>query len=151
MDHSDQRVIVMVTGANSGLGKATALTLAKQNAHVVMVCRDRNRGELARKDIMRESGNPHVDLHICDFSGLDNIKRFAQLYNEKYDRLDVLINNAGVITRERLLTKEGFEMQFGVNHLAPFLLTNLLLESLQRSKAGRIVTVSSLGHVSCIW
>ncbi|MDD9266188.1 SDR family oxidoreductase [Paenibacillus sp. GCM10023248] len=141
-----QQRIVMVTGANSGLGKATAISLAKQNARVVMVCRDPHRGELAKEEIVKESGNPNIDLLICDFSALSNVRRLAIEYSNNYDRLDVLINNAGIITRERQLTQDGYEMQFGVNHLAPFLLTNLLLEQLKMSKAGRIVTVSSLGH-----
>ncbi|MFC0213636.1 SDR family oxidoreductase [Paenibacillus chartarius] len=146
MNGLKQQRIVMVTGANSGLGKATALSLAKQNARVVMVCRDPHRGELAKEEIVKESGNPNIDLMICDFSALSNVRRLAAEYTNNYGHLDVLINNAGVITRERQLTQDGYEMQFGVNHLAPFLLTNLLLEQLMISKAGRIVTVSSLGH-----
>jgi NAD(P)-dependent dehydrogenase (short-subunit alcohol dehydrogenase family) len=146
MNNLKQQRIVMVTGANSGLGKATSISLAKQNTKVVMVCRDPHRGELVKEEIVKESGNPNIDLLICDFSALSNVRRLAIEYSNNYDRLDVLINNAGIITRERQLTQDGYEMQFGVNHLAPFLLTNLLLEHLKTSKVGRIVTVSSLGH-----
>jgi NAD(P)-dependent dehydrogenase (short-subunit alcohol dehydrogenase family) len=138
--------IMMVTGANSGIGKATALTLAKKNVRVVMVCRNQQKGEIAQKEIIKESGNPNVDLHICDFAGLDNIRRFVDLYNTNYDRLDVLINNAAVIPQDRQETQSGYELQFGVNHLAPFLLTNLLLEKLKNSSIARIVTVASVGH-----
>jgi NAD(P)-dependent dehydrogenase (short-subunit alcohol dehydrogenase family) len=146
MDNLQQQPIMMVTGANSGIGKATALLLAKKNVRVVMICRNQQRGEEAQKEIMKESGNPNVELYICDFSRLDNIRHFVDLFHADYERLDVLINNAAVIPQDRQETKDGYEMQFGVNHLAPFLLTNLLLEKLKKSTIARIVTVASVGH-----
>jgi NAD(P)-dependent dehydrogenase (short-subunit alcohol dehydrogenase family) len=141
-----QQLIMMVTGANSGIGKATALLLAKKNIRVVMVCRNRQRGEAAQKEIIRKSGNSNVELYICDFSELDDIRRFVNLFKENFDHLDVLINNAAVIPQHRQETKDGYELQFGVNHLAPFLLTNLLLEKIKKSNIARIVTVASVGH-----
>src|SRR5688500_16160483 len=123
--------IMMVTGANSGIGKATALTLAKKNVSVVMVCR--NQQEAARKEIMKESGNPNVDLYICDFAKLNNIRRFVDSFNTNYDCLDVMMNNAAAIPQDRQDTQAGYEMQFGVNHLSAFLLTNLLLKKLKKS------------------
>lgn len=146
MDNFQQQPIMMVTGANSGIGKATALLLAEKNVKVVMVCRNRQRGETAQKEIIKKSGNPNVELYICDFSELNSIQRFVDLFHTNYERLDVLINNAAVIPQDRQETKDGYEMQFGVNHLAPFLLTNLLLEKLKKSTIARIVTVASVGH-----
>lgn len=135
--------IILITGANSGIGKATALALAKEDAHVVMLCRSNERGTAAQEEIIKESGNEHVDLQLCDLSSLAAVREFAAKFSRTYERLDVLINNAAIITTKRQETADGFELQFGVNHLAPFLLTNLLLDKLKASAPSRIVNVSS--------
>ena len=138
--------ICIVTGANSGIGKATALGLAKMNATVVMLCRNKETGEIAQKEIINESGNTNVDLLLCDLSSQEQIRRFVDEFKQKYQNLHVLINNAGVMASKRKLSVDGFEMNFAVNHLGPFLLTNLLLDVLKTSTPSRIVNVSSAAH-----
>jgi retinol dehydrogenase 14 len=138
--------ICIVTGANSGIGKATALGLAKMGATVVMVCRDRTRGEKARTEIRAASGNPSVDLMIADLSSQASIRRLAEDFLEKYSKLHVLVNNAGVSPMKCSVTVDGIETTLAVNHLAPFLLTNLLLDVLKASSPARIVNVSSSAH-----
>src|SRR5262249_32963715 len=122
----------IVTGANSGIGKETALGLAKLGATVVMLCRDRARAEPAQREIKTRSGNDRIDLIICDLSSLNSIREFADQFKRGYDRLDVLVNNAGVFLRERSLTEDGIESTFAINHLGYFLLTNLLLDLLTK-------------------
>jgi NAD(P)-dependent dehydrogenase (short-subunit alcohol dehydrogenase family) len=141
-----QERICMVTGANSGLGKATALGLAKLGARVVMVCRDKTRGEAARQEIIKESGNTKVELLLADLSSLSDVDTLAETFKQRFDKLHVLINNAGVYRRERRVTKDGFEETFAVNYLASFLLTNLLLGTLQVSAPSRIITVAGAYH-----
>jgi NAD(P)-dependent dehydrogenase (short-subunit alcohol dehydrogenase family) len=136
----------LVTGANSGIGRVTALELARRGAHVVMVCRDRARGEAALAEIKQASGNEQVELMLCDLSSQADIRRFADEFKATHDRLDVLINNAGLYLRKRETTVAGIEMTFAVNHLAYFLLTNLLLDVLKRSAPARVVNVSSDAH-----
>lgn len=138
--------ICVVTGANSGIGKATAIGLAEMNATIVMVCRDKERGEQAQKEIIELTGNKNVDLMLCDLSSLEAIRRFATEFKNRYQKLDVLINNAGVMKKQGVLSVDGFEMNFAVNHLAPFLLTNLLLDILKKSAPSRIINVSSAAH-----
>ncbi len=138
--------ICIITGANSGIGKATTLGLAKMNAVVVMLCRSKEAGEEAQKEIIGESGNNRVDLFLCDLSSQEQIRRVVDEFNQKYKTLHVLINNAGVMAAKRKLSVDGFEMNFAVNHLAPFLLTNLLLDVLKKSVPSRIINVSSGAH-----
>lgn len=138
--------ICLVTGANSGIGKCTALGLAKAGAAVVMVCRDRERGETALKEIRKESGNKNVELMLCDLSSQKQIRKLAADFKAKYKNLHVLANNAGLILGERLTTEDGLEYTFAVNHLAYFLLTHLLTDILKASAPSRIVNVSSFGH-----
>ncbi|MHA2049408.1 MAG: SDR family oxidoreductase [Promethearchaeota archaeon] len=138
--------VCIITGANSGIGKATALGLAKMNATVVMLCRNKDTGVIAKEEIINESGNKNIDLLVCDLSSQEQIRKFAEEFKQKYQRLDVLINNAGVMAAKRNLCVDGFEMNFAVNHLAPFLLTNLLLDVLEKSAPSRIVNVSSAAH-----
>ncbi|MBP1993887.1 SDR family oxidoreductase [Paenibacillus eucommiae] len=140
--------IVMITGANSGMGLATTIELAKLGARVIMVCRSRERGEAALLEAVKQSGSEQIELMLCDLASLADIRAFAEAFKAKYDVLDVLINNAGVVSIKRAKTKDGFEIQLGVNHLGHFLLTNLLLEELKRSPQGRIVNVSSAAHKS---
>src|SRR5262249_4112739 len=138
----------IVTGANSGIGKVTAQELARQGARVVLVCRDRGRGESAASDIKRATGNPNVELMLCDLSSQAEIRRFASEFKSTHDRLDVLVNNAGVYLRKRTTTVDGIESTFAVNHLGYFLLTNLLLDLLKRSAPARVISVSSGAHAS---
>ncbi len=138
--------ICMITGANSGIGKATAMGLAEMNGTVVIVCRNKERGEPALKEIIEKTGNKNVDLLLCDLSSLDSIRNLATKFKNKYQNLHVLINNAGVMLSKRVSSVDGFEMNFAVNHLAPFLLTNLLLDTLKRSAPSRIINVASAAH-----
>ncbi len=138
--------VCMVTGANSGIGKATALGLANLGATVVMVCRDRGRGESAQKEISQRSGNTSISLLVADLASQKSIRQLAKEFTETHPKLHVLINNAGVFLTKRTLTEDNLETTFAVNHLAPFLLTNLLLEILKMSAPSRIVTVASDAH-----
>src|SRR5215207_538723 len=135
--------VCLITGATSGIGKATAMGLANMGASVVMVGRDRGKGEAAMAEIKEKSPNASVDLMLADVSSQEEIRRLADHFKEAYPRLDVLINNAGVIRSKRITTADGIEMTFAVNHLAYFLLTNLLLDVLKASAPSRIVNVSS--------
>lgn len=141
-----QGKICMVTGANSGVGKATALGLAQMGATVVMVCRDRSRGEAAQSEIKAKSGSESVDLLLADLSSQQSIQQLAENFKQRYSQLHVLINNAGVISLKRRETVDGLELTFAVNQLAPFLLTNLLLDVIKASAPARIVNVSSGAH-----
>ena len=138
--------VCLITGATSGIGKATAMGLANMGASVVMVGRDRGRGEAALAEIKEKSANASVDLLLADLSSQEEVRRLADEFKEAYPRLDVLINNAGVFRSERITTADGLEMTFAVNHLAYFLLTNLLLDVLKASAPSRIVNVSSGDH-----
>lgn len=138
--------IVMVTGANAGIGRETTLALARQGATVVMVCRSKSKGEAAQAELQAASQNPHIDLILADFASLAAVRQAAATFQERYNRLDVLVNNAGLYLGERLVSADGYEMTFAVNHLAPFLLTNLLLDTLRASAPARVVTVSSGAH-----
>jgi NAD(P)-dependent dehydrogenase (short-subunit alcohol dehydrogenase family) len=135
--------VCLITGATSGIGKATAMGLANMGASVVMVGRDRGRGQAALAEIKEGSANASVDLMLADLSSQQEIHRLADDFKEAYPRLDVLINNAGVIRSKRVTTADGIEMTFAVNHLASFLLTNLLLDLLKASAPSRIVNVAS--------
>ncbi len=136
----------MVTGANSGIGKATALGLAQVGANVVMVARDRARGEVAQNEVKAKSGNNSVDLLVADLSSQQSIRQLVENFKQHYEQLHVLINNAGVFMLTRRETVDGLEITFAVNYLAPFLLTNLLLDVLKASAPARIVNVSSEAH-----
>lgn len=138
--------VAMVTGANSGIGKATALALAKRGATVVMVCRDTKRGEAAKQAIIQKTGNSNVDLLIADLSSQHSIRSLMKTFGQHYKRLDVLINNAGVYLPERQTTDNGLEKTLAVNYLAPFLLSHLLLPMLKRSAPSRILNVAGSYH-----
>jgi len=134
---------VVITGATGGIGRATALRLASMGARVGITGRDRSRAELAAAGIARESGNDLVDVFVADMSSQAEVRRLAMEILTAYPRLDVLINNVGGFWAHRHVTADGLERTFALNHLAPFLLTRLLLERLQASAPARIVTVSS--------
>lgn len=138
--------ICMITGANSGIGKATAMGLAKLNATVIMVCRNKERGEKAREEIINQTGNKNIDLLLCDLSSQEQIRRLVDEFKRKYQNLNVLINNAGVMLKKRVLSVDGIEMNFAMHFLAPFLLTNLLLDVLKNSAPSRIINVASAAH-----
>lgn len=136
----------LVTGATSGIGLETAHGLAALGAHVVIVGRDRERSESARKSIAERSGNPRVDVLLADLSSLAGVRGLADDFLASYPALHVLVNNAGTVELKRSTTVDGFEKTLAVNHLAYFLLTNLLLPRLRASAPARIVNVSSEAH-----
>ena len=138
--------VAVVTGASSGIGLHTALGLARAGMRVVMTGRDRARTEQARRWVAERSGSDRVDIALADFSRLAEVRRLADEILAGHDRLDVLVNNAGLFSPQYRLSADGFELTFAVNHLAPFLLTNLLLERLKASAPARIVTVASEAH-----
>jgi len=138
----------IVTGANSGIGKETALGLAQMGARVVMVCRNSEKGEAALDEIRRESGSSQVDLLIADMSSQASVRLLAEQIQRKYPRLDVLVNNAGGAALARTISADGIEMTLATNHLGAALLTLLLLDLLKASAPSRIVNVSSSEHQS---
>lgn len=138
--------VVMITGANSGIGRATALELAKMGSTLVMVVRSKEKGENVMSEIKRQSNNGSLDLLIADLSSLESVRQLATQYQSRYSKIHVLINNAGIFNQRRHVTPDGYENTFETNYLAPFLLTNLLLDQLKASTPSRIVNVSSVGH-----
>jgi NAD(P)-dependent dehydrogenase (short-subunit alcohol dehydrogenase family) len=133
--------IVLITGATGGIGKQTSLSLAKMGAQVIITGRNENSGAEAVDEIKRLSGNSKIDLLLADVSKQADIKALANHIKEKYDRLDILINNAGLAAAKRQLTNDGVESNFAVNVVAPFLLTHLLLNSLNNSLSARVITL----------
>jgi retinol dehydrogenase-14 len=142
MDPDLSGATCLITGATSGIGLETARGLAVCGARVIIVARSAERGEPVRAALASETRG-HVDLLCADLSRLADVRALAEAVRTQTTRLDILINNAGVITRTRQVTADGFETQFAVNHLAPFLLANLLLDLLRRSAPARIVNVAS--------
>ena len=143
-----QGKIVILTGANSGVGKQTTLELAKRGARVVMACRDAARGEEAKAEILATEGvSGELEVRTVDLASFDSIRAFAEKANADLPRIDVLVNNAGIFPQKAAKTVDGFESQFGVNHLGSFLLTNLLLDKLRESAPSRIVHLLSLIHI----
>ena len=138
--------ICIVTGATSGIGKATSLGLAKMGAQVVLVARDHKRGESAQAEIRAASGNPHVSLLLADLSSQKSVRQLASDFKSRSDGLHVLVNNAGIALTKRAVTEEGYEKVFAVNYLAPFLLTNLVLDTLKASAPCRVVNVAGDFH-----
>lgn len=137
----------IVTGSNSGIGYETAKALAKRGATVILACRDAERGKSAVQRIADETSSTLVSHHPLDLASLQSISMFAKCICNELDRLDLLINNAGVmVPAKRIPTEDGFELQFGVNHLGHFALTKLLLDLLVSTKGSRVVTVSSQAH-----
>ncbi len=137
---------VLVTGANTGIGLETAAGLAAQGAYVVITARDPAKGKAAVDEIRRRHPDADVDVMQLDLSRLDDVRTFAKDFADRYPKLDVLINNAGLVLDKRTLTEDGFETTFQVNHLGPFLLTNLLLDTLRAAAPSRIVNVASTAH-----
>jgi NAD(P)-dependent dehydrogenase (short-subunit alcohol dehydrogenase family) len=138
--------VILITGSTSGIGKATAMALAKLGASVVLVGRCNSRGENAAAEIERESGNHRIQFFSADLSVQYQIRQLAERFITRFDRLDVLINNVGGLYGQRMETVDGIETTFAINHLCPFLLTRLLLPMLRMSAPSRIVNVNSEGH-----
>ncbi|MGZ4511047.1 MAG: SDR family NAD(P)-dependent oxidoreductase [Mycobacterium sp.] len=146
-DVPDQRGrVAVVTGANTGIGFHTAAVLAYRGAHVVLAVRNLEKGNAALSRIVAASPGANVTLQQLDLSSLDSVRSAAAALRSAYPRIDLLINNAGVMWTPRQVTADGFEMQFGTNHLGHFALTGLVLDRLLGVRGSRVVTVSSLGH-----
>lgn len=146
MNRIDGKVVI-VTGCNTGIGKETVLELARRGAKVYMACRDPARCEAARIEIIDRTQNQQLFNRSLDLGSLESVRNFVARFKAEESRLDLLINNAGVMACPRSLTADGYEQQFGVNHLGHFLLTNLLLDRLKHSSPSRIVVVSSAAHL----
>eukprot|EP00250_Pteridium_aquilinum_P012668 c20865_g1_i1 orf=142-804(-) len=131
---------VIITGGNCGIGKATAVELAKQGMFITLACRSKEKGEKACSEISRISGNPNVRTMACDLASFESIHKFVDDYLQEGLPLHVLVNNAGIMACPQSYTKDGFEMQFGVNHLGHFLLTVLLLETLAESASSGLIS-----------
>ena len=136
----------VITGGNTGIGKETAIDLARRGARVIIGCRNLEKGKAALKEIHERSGSTDVFLLKIDLASLDSVRKFADNILNSEPRLDILINNAGVMACDYQKTEDGFEMQFGTNHLGHFLLTMLLLDLIKKSEPSRIINVSSSAH-----
>lgn len=138
--------VCLITGGNVGVGKETAVGLARAGARVVFTSRDASRGSAALVEVRERSGSDTVEVMSLDLASFGSIRRFADEFLSSYDSLDVLVNNAGVVLGKPTLTEDGFETTFGVNHLGHFLLTSLLLDRMRASAPSRVVVVSSHAH-----
>lgn len=138
--------ICLVTGANSGIGKVTAMELARKGARVVMVCRNITKGKRVQQKNIEKTGNGQIDLLIADLRSQASIRSMVEEFKSKYNQLHVLVNNAGTLQSKRTETEDGLETTFGVNHIGNFLLTTLLLDVLKASAPARIINVSSGVH-----
>jgi NAD(P)-dependent dehydrogenase (short-subunit alcohol dehydrogenase family) len=143
---SIEEAVMLITGSTDGLGKRVARDLAATEATVLLHGRDPGRGEATVREIREETSNDDLRYYLADFSSLDEVRRLAEEIRAEHEHLDVLINNAGIFSRERAVSEDGFELSFAVNYLAPFLLTHLLLPLLRASAPSRIVNVSSAGQ-----
>ena len=137
---------VLITGANSGIGFETAKTLAQKNATVILACRSSDKGNAAVQEIKKTVPNSDCHFMSLDLADLNSVHRLADAFKRQFGRLDILINNAGVMAPPFSRTKNGFEMQFGTNHLGHFALTGKLLPLLEASPSARVVVVSSVMH-----
>jgi NAD(P)-dependent dehydrogenase (short-subunit alcohol dehydrogenase family) len=145
---NSERRVCLITGASAGIGKEMAKQIARSGATVVMVSRSRDRLAAAQEEIKREVPGAQTDLLVADLSSQSEIRVLASEFSSRYGRLDILINNAGVLVPNRSLTVDGIETTFAVNHLGYYLLTNLLLDTIKSSAPARIVNVSSAAHRS---
>jgi NAD(P)-dependent dehydrogenase (short-subunit alcohol dehydrogenase family) len=141
-----QGKVVVVTGSNSGIGKETAVAVATMGATTVLACRSPEKAETAAAEVRTASGSDDVHVVALDLADLTSVKAGTAELLSRWDRLDVLVNNAGGIWSGRQVTAQGFEQTLGVNHVGPFFLTSLLLDRLKQAESGRIVNLSSFGH-----
>ncbi|XP_069788033.1 retinol dehydrogenase 13-like isoform X2 [Narcine bancroftii] len=139
---------IIITGANTGIGKETARELAKRGGKIILACRNMEKCETAAREIRGDTLNHHVYARHLNLASMKSVREFAKKVTEEENNINVLINNAGIMRCPHWQTEDGFEMQFGVNHLGHFLLTNLLLEKLKNSGNSRIINVSSLAHIA---
>ena len=137
---------ILITGGNAGIGKETALALAKKGNTLILACRNTTKAKNAVEEIKATTKNEAIHYIPCDLASFESIKNCAAAYREQFGQLDILINNAGLITDKLQFTKEGFELQIGVNHLGHFLLTQLLLDLLETATKPRIINLSSAAH-----
>ena len=138
--------IAVITGANTGLGLETTKAFAEKNIEVVMACRNESKAEKAKAEILKEIPKAQLKILPLDLSSLDAVRGFAEKFKSEYNSLDILVNNAGLMIPPYGTTKDGFELQFGINYLGHFLLTGLLLEPLKNAAEARVVSLSSLAH-----
>jgi NAD(P)-dependent dehydrogenase (short-subunit alcohol dehydrogenase family) len=146
IDQKMKGKIVMITGANSGIGKETARMLAERGATIIMLCRNKERGEAALQELKEKTHSSNIELIIADLAKPDSIHEAVDQFKEKYNKLHILINNAGLTLSKKKITSLGYEMTFAVNYLGHFLLTQLLLDTLKESSPSRIINVSSNMH-----
>ncbi|MEM6293732.1 MAG: oxidoreductase [Myxococcota bacterium] len=137
---------IVVTGANSGLGLETTRLLSRRGAHIVMACRTQRKAEAAMQDVRNSNPDAKLEFMALDLADLASVRAFAEAFGKAHDRLDVLLNNAGVMALPRTETADGFEMQIGTNHFGHFALTSLLMPTLLETDGARVVQVSSLMH-----
>ena len=138
--------VIIVTGGNSGLGFESVKAFAAKGAEVVMACRSTENGKKAKAEILKQNPDGEINVAELDLANLDSVRRFAKNFQQKHDRLDVLLNNAGIMTTPYFQTKDGFEGQVGTNHLGHFALTGLLLPVILKTPGSRVVNVSSMAH-----
>lgn len=143
MMHDLKGKVCMVTGANRGLGRATSTALARHGATVVLVCRDKGRGETAQNEIREASNNDSIELLLGDLSSLSSVRNLVTEFSSKHEALNILVNAAAIYAPFRTLTPEGYELMFATNFLGPFLLTNLLLEHLKKGSPSRVIVLSA--------
>jgi NAD(P)-dependent dehydrogenase (short-subunit alcohol dehydrogenase family) len=139
---------VLITGSTDGIGQRCASDLAKSGMTVLIHGRNPDRGNVVVEQIKKSTGNDHIEFFGADFTSLKQVRQLAATIQQKHPSLDVLVNNAGTYMRSRQLSEDGFELTFAVNHLAPFVLTDLLLNQLKRNAPAKIINVSSMAHQS---
>jgi len=149
-ENSLKNKIIFITGATSGIGKETALGLAKLGATIVFTARDNSRGKKIKNELIEATNNKNIDMIFCDLASFESIRKACKEFKSNYDSLHVLINNAGIWDFKRRISKDGIENTFATNYLAPFLITNLFLDILKKSKPSRIINVTSGMHYGTI-
>lgn len=141
-----QNKTIIITGASSGVGKSLAEGVLQRGGHLVMLNRDAEKTERVITELKATTGNPNIDFIQADFFSFESVRAAAEIFVSKYERLDILVNNAATTNADFLKTKDGTELTFAVNHLAPFLLTNLLLDTIKKSAPARIINIASNAH-----